>query len=1378
LLTFFFTDIEGSTRLWEEHTSVMMDVIARHDTILRRQVEACGGQVIAHTGDGIGAAFEGGQPLTCALEAQKHFAAEPWGEIGELRIRVGLHAGEAERHAGSYFGLSVSCTARVMSAAWGGQVLLTPEVTSISDLPANASVLDLGEHLFKNVSAPLRILQLLHPDLRWQQFPPPRTLSGESIRRAVDKEGSHIAGLPPAATVVALLSAILVPTLQGDLSPDSPALVGNLGVLDDLGAVALRRFTAEFAARLQAAGQAGQAPMMSAVRQRLEGELLERWEVGDETALALRADASQLLQAVDGVEAAMAAATGDVRLALAQGLAALGTQFVEFRWMLAGVQDTLAEMRTRQELQLAMQREQLEKTDLLLQLQQEQLQAPVPALQPEAARPPIFLEEEKPYEPPVFVRRGVELAKLETLLDASLAGQGRVVFVTGDPGRGKTALLAEFARRAMEACPDLLVALGNCSAYSGLGDPYLPFREVLDMLSGDVEGRWASGLISTDHARRLWYALPLAIQALLTHGPHVVPALVSGKGLLSRALAAAPEGAPWLETLQQQIAREAAAAAGVEQSHLFQQVTNVLRSLAEAHPLLLILDDLQWVDTASIGLLFHVGRRLAGARILIAGAYRPEEVTLDREGERHPLQKLLSEFKRSYGDVQLDLVEAEEGEGHRFVDALLESEPNCLGEDFRRLLAEHTGGHPLFTVELLRDMQGRGDLIRDEAGRWTQGPVLDWEMLPARVEGVIEERVGRLEPELREILSVASVEGNAFTLQVVAQVQQVEERPLLRLLTQELERRHGLVLEQAEVQFGRRRLSRFQFGHALVQNYLYQQLSQGERRLLHGEVAAALEGCYGERADEFAVQLAHHYDQAGDDGQALSWFTRAAENASRVYANDEAHTHYTRAIEAAQRVSADAASVIELHLGRGLVYQTLGDFQGALVDYESALQLAGRADAGDVEHLEWRALLELGRLWSSRDYNRAHDCFGDALGLAQRMDDPPLVAGSLNWIGNWHLNAEDPKAAITHHQQALAIFEQLGDRRGLAATLDLLGIASLLGGDMTASVEYYDRAIALFRELGDLPSLASSLTGRGTCACWQYALLTLASSTAPIHPQRDLEEALRMYREIGSPAGEAWALWSLGLLDMVQGRYGQALEAAHSSLGIATQIGHREYTVAAQCVLGVLYAEFLAPERARRHLEAALTTGEELRSGVLSHWATGALAAAHCMLDDLTQAQSCLQTVLTAGMPMDTATQRYCWARRAELALRQGDPAQALDIVERLIASAPGMSPGRVIPFLWKLKSEALAAMGRAEEAHTLVQAAVEDARAMGECFLLWRIHASLGRLYRAMGRQSEADKEFSTARELIEELADAMPDRELRDAFLQRAQERLGSSP
>ncbi len=565
-------------------------------------------------------------------------------------------------------------------------------------------------------------------------------------------------------------------------------------------------------------------------------------------------------------------------------------------------------------------------------------QSRAPGRDPEALpRLPGFLKQEtNAVDPPVFVARDRELARLTTHLEAALAGRGRVVFVTGGPGRGKTALLTEFGWQAMRANPDLLVAAGSCNAYSGIGDPYLPFREVMAMLTGDVEARWLAGAVSTVQARRLWNAVPRAIQSLLHHGPHVTGSLISGQALLSRAAlwsVTVPDGprrTAWLHRLKHWVEHLQSDPERTEQHHLFQQVTSLLGDLADIHPLLLILDDLQWADTASISLLFHLGRRLEGARILIAGAYRAEEVALGRpaapqrpryatssaQEAQHPLGKVLSEFKRYYGDIWLDLAETDVSEQRRFVDALLETEPNRLGEDFNKELARRTGGHPLFTVEVLRAMQARGDLVRDSEGFWTAGPVLDWETLPVQVEGAIEARIGGLEPALREILSTASVEGENLTVPVLAQVQGMEEGELLRRLAQDLAKRHRLVVEQAELQIGPSRLSRFKFGHALVQQYLYQQLSRGEQRRLHGKIAGALESCYGTWVDEYAVQLAHHYSSAGENSRALHYFTRAAENAHRNYAHVEACAHYTRAIQAARHGSADTESVIQLYLER------------------------------------------------------------------------------------------------------------------------------------------------------------------------------------------------------------------------------------------------------------------------------------------------------------------------------------------------------------------------------------------------------------------------------------------------------------------------------
>jgi tetratricopeptide (TPR) repeat protein len=792
----------------------------------------------------------------------------------------------------------------------------------------------------------------------------------------------------------------------------------------------------------------------------------------------------------------------------------------------------------------------------------------------------------------------------------------------------------------------------------------------------------------------------------------------------------------------------------------------MLRAVAEEKPLLLSLDDLQWADAASIGLLFHLGRRLADARILIACIYRPEEIIGGTAGGRHPLAKALGEFKRIFGDVWLNLGQVEQVEGRRFVDSILDSEPNRLGDEFRAALFQRTGGHPLFTVELLRAMQERGDLLKDANGRWIAGAEMDWRVLPARVEAVIEERIGRLNPELQEILTVASVEGEVFTAQVVAKVQKVEEGPMLRRLSQELGRRHRLVKEKEETQTGRGRISRFRFSHVLFQDYLYWRLSWVERRLLHKSVAAALENLYEGQPDGMAVQLAHHFHLAGDYDRALRYFTLAAERAARIYANDEAIAHYTRAIDVVEREAPDVVTAAKLYRGRGGAYATLGEFDRALADQETVLLMA--QSAGDGQ-LEWRALIDLGKLWASRDYNQTHGYFERALELARRMDEPALLAGGLNRMGNWFANDEKPVKAITYHQKALQIFEELEDQQNLANTLDLLGIAHLLAGDFTASVGYYEQAIALFRELDDRPRLTSSLMGRAVIVT-APAFLASVPAVTPADPLRDFREAVQIAREIGSFPDEAWSLWFLGLFYTVHGDYGQALEAIRRGLQIASEIGHREWVVGNRFALGVLYGELLAPEEARRELEQALALTKELRSQYWINHATGALATAYFLLDDLPGAQSILDTVISRETPMDTTGKRYCWARRAELALAQGEPAVALAMTERLIDSAAGLAPDRVITFLWLLKGEALAAMGHADEAAALLRAAIENARTTGERFLLWRAQATLGRLYRATGRQAEAGEEFSTARALIEEIAVTIPDEALQDNFRRQA--------
>jgi tetratricopeptide (TPR) repeat protein len=408
---------------------------------------------------------------------------------------------------------------------------------------------------------------------------------------------------------------------------------------------------------------------------------------------------------------------------------------------------------------------------------------------------------------------------------------------------------------------------------------------------------------------------------------------------------------------------------------------------------------------------------------------------------------------------------------------------------------------------------------------------------------------------------------------------------------------HRLVREQGEVQIGPRRAAVYRFGHILVQEYLYQRLSRAERRLLHGQVAAALEHLYDGKQSEIAVRLAQHFLRAGDDGPAFHYSALAAESAARRYAHEEAITLYTQALQLAPRAAPDVATLAGLHCKRGLAHETLGRFEHARTDYETALQ-AGQA-AGE-RRVEWRALLDLARLWGSRDYAESRGLIDRALDLARHMGDPAVYAESLNWVGNWHLNADDLPLAIEYHRQALTVVERLGDPRETASTLDLLALANLIRGELAASVEHYDRAIALWQRMDDQAGLAASLTGRGLARCGASLMgPTIIAPATQANAQADLEDALRIARDTNSPSAEAWALWALGLLHAAEGQYGRALEAVHGSLSVATAIGHREWMAGSRSILGQLYVALFAAEEARLQLRQALALANELHS---QHW--------------------------------------------------------------------------------------------------------------------------------------------------------------------------------
>ncbi len=487
--------------------------------------------------------------------------------------------------------------------------------------------------------------------------------------------------------------------------------------------------------------------------------------------------------------------------------------------------------------------------------------------------------------PPPFVGRARELAQLDAALDAALQGHGQLRFILGEAGSGKTALLAAFARRALAAHTELVVLNGAGNAYTGLGDPYWPFLEMLRQLSAEVPG---SLFLAQSQAAHLATCRPATRAALTAAAP----------GLLSW-LGAAPETPP---------------------PHMSDLLTRALLAVAANRPLVLIVDDAQWADQESLNLLLHLGRRLADQPLLLLGAARANALDPSIPAANvtpQPLMTLYNELRRYLGDVQLDLAEAQ---GRPFIDALIDSEPNRLGEAFREMLYRHTDGHALFTTELLRGMQDRGDLVRDARGFWKERAQIAWQTLPARVEGVIAARIVSLLPEWRRMLTVASVEGDECTAQVVARIFGIPEAEVVRRFSGALTRQHHLLVPLGVQTVGDTGLARYRFRHLLFQTYLYEQLDPVEQAQTHLQVGEALETLYGERTPEISLALARHFELGGDGAKAVAYLLQAGQRATRLAATEEALQLLMHGLTLLQQLPSSPAhqqQEADLHLALG-----------------------------------------------------------------------------------------------------------------------------------------------------------------------------------------------------------------------------------------------------------------------------------------------------------------------------------------------------------------------------------------------------------------------------------------------------------------------------
>lgn len=485
-----------------------------------------------------------------------------------------------------------------------------------------------------------------------------------------------------------------------------------------------------------------------------------------------------------------------------------------------------------------------------------------------------------------LVRRDIEMQRLWQAYDTLQNGCGKVCFVSGEAGLGKSVLLDMFIHELNEKTEETIIASSFCSIRSEYSIPYQPFKDILKQLVQEVSCNDDIEKKERPNKEKIKDALTFSARMLVEHAPNLIDNFIPigailgavGKHLLGDEEKSDKQGVP-------------------DESKVIEEYINTIKAISEKYRLVLFIDDLQWIDNPSVNLLYQLSVVLRHSPVLIVGSYRDIDINVLSDGEKHPMHHLINEFKIDQGSVFIQLNETDTNAKKMFMDSLLDREANIFDANFRQTLFERTDGNPLFIHEMICLLKEKGLLTSNELGIWVNNPITDWQSYPVRIEGIIQERIGRLEDSMLEILSQASVQGSRFIVQVLSRTMGETSRDLLVTLSRTLQKQYHLVTEGACVRSEKGIMSEFNFSNYIFQQYLYQELSATQRMLLHGDIAVILEDLFQDTLDDLAGDIARHYELAGEPAKALKYISITVDKMIGIAAFKEALILITKVLE-------------------------------------------------------------------------------------------------------------------------------------------------------------------------------------------------------------------------------------------------------------------------------------------------------------------------------------------------------------------------------------------------------------------------------------------------------------------------------------------------
>lgn len=820
-----------------------------------------------------------------------------------------------------------------------------------------------------------------------------------------------------------------------------------------------------------------------------------------------------------------------------------------------------------------------------------------------------------------LVGRQAEWDQLQTALNKLQSGQGQIISVIGEAGLGKSRLVAEMR----ESARSVRWVEGRCLSYTEMVS-FWPIQELVRRLVG----------IRVDDSERVAWARLLDV---LEHG------LPPGEGRTLLPYLGSFLNLPLEEDMQGQIHYLDAEAL---QRRTFVALATLVEAYARAEstPLVLVLEDIHWLDQASQALLEHLMPLVNRAPLMLLFVYRPERAKACWQIH----ERSAREFPHCTTQITLHPLTLDGSQQLLANLAGIERWP----AQTREMLLNRAEGNPLYLEEVLRALIDDGALAQSADGNWQVTGDVESFQVPDTLQGVMMARLDRMEEPQRWTARVASVAGRVFPFDVLTHVQEEESSQI---------NQHLVALQQHEIVRETQRVPKlvYTFKHSMMQEVCYRSLLTRIRRRYHRKIAEYLEALLASdevEAESSNALIAHHAFAGQDWPRALRYQMLAGQQAQKLFANYAAIDHFGKALQSAEYL--EAAATAEQ---RQAIYIALGKLLTITNQYEEAqarlAQALSLAEASGDHNTQAHACRWLAHLHEVRgEYPPALEWVRK--GLAALGDQETAEAAELSLVAGWvHTRQGDYDNALERCQESLRIAQQLDEITALARAYNLLGHITRLLGHSAMAIEHFQQALELDQRAGDIHGqaraqnqIANACFGLGR---WQEA-------------ERYFRQARETFDQIGDRYNRAVTDNNLGWIALNQGRLDDALRFYQAGLQSAEQIGGSPWMLGGfHNNLGAAYIRRGEVEAAREHLRISQEHYEQAQARdwlpeLNRHCAEVALLAG-----DLSAAETCSQEALKLAREMTMRGEEGSTLRvLGEIAEAQG---QADPAAERLLQS-------------------------------------------------------------------------------------------------------------